>query len=64
MTRKQHSHIIAHISQRAAIDRAEPNDVHTKVLEVVEFGGDACEIASPITICIKERGWINLVDGG
>jgi len=53
-------HVIAHISHRAGVDWAKPEDIHTQVLEVVEFGCDTVEITKAVTIRIKKGYGIDL----
>ena len=41
-----------------------PYDVNAQLLEVVKLRGDTLNVAPAITVGIKERGWIDLVDDG
>lgn len=45
---------------RRFVDRTEPDDVHAKVFQVRDLGGDAIEVSPPITVRVAERGRVDL----
>jgi len=53
-------HVIAHISHWAGVDWAKPEDIHTQVLEVIEFGCNTIEITKAVAIRIKKGYGIDL----
>ena len=44
--------------------RAEPDDVDAEVLQVVELGGDAGQVADAVAVRVLEGAGVDLVDDG
>jgi len=45
------------------IHRTNPHDIDAERFDVVEFGDDTGDVAHAIVIGVKERRWVDLVDG-
>ena len=56
------SNIIAHVDQGAFVDGADPNNIDTKCLDVVEFLDDARYVADTIAIGVIKGAGVDLVD--
>ncbi len=54
--------IVAAVFSARRIERREPDRVDAQALEVVEFLGDAFQIADAVAVRVKERLDIDLVD--
>lgn len=52
------------IFQRRRVKRAQPDRIHPQVREVWHLGGNALEIAYPISVRIGKRAGIDLVHAG
>ena len=42
--------------------RAKPDHIHAQLLQVVQLGGDAWQVADAVAIGVFEGAWIDLVD--
>ena len=56
--------VVAVVVHRRAVDRRQPDDVDTELLEVVEVLPDADEVADPVTGRVGEAARVDLVDDG
>ena len=54
--------VVAVVCHRRAVDRREPDDVHSKRGEVVEMGDDARDVADPVPVTVCERPRVDLID--
>lgn len=55
--------VIAHVDLGRLVDRTQPDDVDTQLLDVVQLGDDAGKVADAVIVGVLERGRIDLVDG-
>src|ERR1700723_974711 len=56
--------VIAEIELRRWITRRNPNGIHAEVFQVIEFRGDAVEVADAIAIAVGEAAGINFIENG
>ena len=54
--------VVAVVDQRRAVDRTQPDDVHTEPLEVVEPADDPAQVTDPVAIAVGEALRVDLVD--
>src|SRR5829696_8132957 len=56
--------VVAVVSHRRAVDRAQPDDVDTEQLEIVEMVQDSAEVTDSVTVAVSEAARVYLVDHG
>src|SRR6266851_2687894 len=56
--------VVAEIDLRRRETRRNPNGVDPEILQVIEFGGDALEIADAVVVAVSEAARIKLVENG
>ncbi len=56
--------VVAVILERRRIERQQPHRVDAELLDVVELGGEAGEIADAVAVRVEERLDVQLVDDG
>ncbi len=56
--------IVTVVTPRRRIERQEPERIHAQLLQIVELGDQARKISDSVTIAIKERLDVQLVDDG
>ena len=56
--------VVAVVVLRGAVDGAEPHDVDAQLVEVVEAGGDAGDVADAVAVGVGEGAGVDLVDDG
>jgi hypothetical protein len=56
--------VVAVVGHRRAVDRAQPDDVDTEQLEIVQVVQDSAEVTDAVTVAIGEAARIDLVDHG
>ena len=56
--------VVAVVVHRRPVDRAEPHDVDTQPLEVVEPLPDPRDVADPVAVGVREAARVHLVDDG
>ena len=56
------AYVIAHIEQRALVNRRKPDDVDAKIVKVIELGDYALDVADAVAVGIAERARIDLID--
>lgn len=56
------SNIVSHIGQGAVIHRCQPYDIHSEMLEVVQFAGDSVQISNSVTCAVLERVNVGLLN--
>ena len=56
--------VVAAVLLRGRVERGEPQRIDAQVLEVVELGGDAGQVAHAVTVCVSERARIHLINNG
>ncbi len=56
--------VVAVVGHRRPVDRAQPDDVDTEPLEVVEARDDAAEVAHAVAVAVGEAARVDLVDDG
>src|SRR5712664_462717 len=56
--------VIAEVDLRRRKARGNPNSVDAKILQVIELGGDALEIADAVVVAVSEAARIKLVEDG
>jgi hypothetical protein len=44
--------------------RRDPDGVDTEILQIVEFGGDAVEVANAIVVAVGKTSWIDFIEDG
>jgi hypothetical protein len=54
--------VIAHVDLWTLIMRTNPDDIHSKVFNIVELAYDAGDVAHAIVVAVFEAGGIDLVD--
>lgn len=55
--------VVAHVHLGRLVRRTEPDDVHADVLDVVQLGDDAGDVADAVIVGVFEGGGPDLVDG-
>ena len=53
--------IIALIRERRAVDRREPDDVDTELLEIIQFADNALQITDAVAVRVTEALRVNLI---
>ncbi len=56
--------VVAEIDLRRRETRRNPNGVDPEILQVIELGGDALEIADAVVVAVSEAARIKLVEDG
>ena len=56
--------VVAVVDHRRAVDRAQPDDVDTEQLEIVQVVQDPAEVADAVTVAVGEAARVHLVDHG
>ena len=56
--------VVAVVGHRRHHDRVQPERVDAELAQVVEFGGDAVEVADAVAVAVAERARIDLVEDG
>ena len=56
--------VVAVVGVGGVVVGAEPDDVDAELLEVVELGGDAGEVADAVAVGVLEGARVDLVDDG
>jgi hypothetical protein len=56
--------VVPVVTQRRRVERQEPYRGDAEILEVVQLGGEAGEVADAVRVRIVERSDVELVDDG
>ena len=56
--------VVAVVVLRGAVDGAEPHDVDTQLVEVVQSAGQAGDVTDPVAVGVGEGAGVDLVDDG
>ena len=56
------SDVVTVVAKRRRVERQQPENVDTEILEVVEFPGETLEVTDAIRIRVKERFDVRLID--
>jgi len=54
--------VVAEIDLRGRITGRDPDGVHPKILQIIQLGVDAVEIADPVSVTVGETTRVNLIE--
>ncbi len=54
-------HVVSEIHLRRRETRRDPDGVHAEILQVIQFRGDAVQVADPIVVAVRKTARVNLV---
>ncbi|MNC62742.1 hypothetical protein D3C75_1127960 [compost metagenome] len=56
--------IIAVVVIWRLVDRGQPDDIHSQLLQIIEAGDNPPQISDSVSVAVLEAAWINLINYG